>query len=254
MILVNVPHVGATPEVKGDHPTDPVKTGRVTTALQTLDTNLRALAERKNIGYADILTFVTELTSDDPLCIAGFPFINEGDDDGDPEYVWLGGDLSQNFHPNTNGQALVANAIIAAYNEKYDIGATPFSGTEIVEELVDLETPITTWARDAGLPSSQRAPESDPDEDGLNNLIEYMLMLDPANPSTLPAPTISDSSVTYDFPVRPDTCFEVTPQISSDLVSWDPISAAQLSSPTDSTTRITLPTTENAQFIRLLIQ
>ena len=54
MILVNVPHVGATPEVKGDHPTDPVKTGRVTAALQTLNDNLRDLAEEKDIGYADI--------------------------------------------------------------------------------------------------------------------------------------------------------------------------------------------------------
>lgn len=254
MILVNVPHVGATPEVKGDHPTDPVKTGRVTTALQTLDTNLRALAERKGIGYADVLPLTIDLLDDDPLCVAGFPFINDGNDDGDPEYVWLGGDLSQNFHPNTNGQAIVANSIIAAYNEKYDLGATPFSETEIVEDLIGLETPLSTWAADAGVPAAQRAPESDPDSDGLNNLIEFMLVLDPVSSSSLPSPAISGAEFSYEYQVRTDACFNVIPEFSTDLVNWEDVPPINISALPGDRVQINFTVTEPAQFIRLRIE
>ncbi|MFT4547110.1 MAG: lysophospholipase L1-like esterase [Verrucomicrobiales bacterium] len=254
MILVNVPHVGATPEVKADHPTDPIKTGRVTTALQTLNDNLRDLAEEKDIGYADVFTFVTELLSDDPYCIGGYPFINEGDDDGDAEYLWLGGDLSQNFHPNTNGQALVANEIIAAYNEKYDLGAEPFSELEIVEDLLGLETPLSEWAEGFGLASNQRQPDDDPDGDGLNNLLEYALDLDPTQPTNLPSPVITGGSFQFEYTVRAHTCYEVIPEISSNLTGWTPVGAGNISELSDNHFLVSVPSSQDAQFLHLRIQ
>jgi len=255
MILVNVPHVGATPEVKGDHPTHPVRTQRVTDALQTIDTRLRALANRKNIGYADILPFTLDLLSDAPYCIGGFPFINEGSDDGDADHIWLGGDLSQNFHPNTNGQAIVANAIIEAFNEKYGIGAEPLSEIEIVEDIVGLDTPYGGWADAAGLPPSQRGLTLDPDNDGLSNLIEFTLDLDPTQFSSLPEPRIEGGNLVFDFNLRHQDCAfsTVEAQVSSDLIGWVAVPEANIEVISGGTYRVTLPVSNGSTFIRLLV-
>lgn len=254
MILVNVPHVGATPEVKGDHPTDPVKTGRVTTALQTLDTKLRALAARKNIGYADILTLTIELLSDDPYCIAGFPFINQGSDSGAAEYLWLGGDLSQNFHPNTNGQAVLANAIIAGFNENYALGVEPLGESEIVEDILGLQTPLSEWAASFGLPANQRQADDDPDRDKLTNLIEFALDLDPSQPSQLPTPTCTADAFHFEYQLRPQSCEHVlvTPESSNDLVHWAPVAEENILR-SGNTSRVSLEKTEQPTFLRLRV-
>ena len=256
MVLVNVPHVGATPEVKDDHPTDPVRTARVTTALQTLDTNLRALATEKNIGYADILSLTIDLTIDEPFCIGGLPFVNQGSDSGAPDHLWLGGDLSQNFHPNTNGQALLANAIIAAFNEKYSLGVEPFSETEIVEVLVGLETPLTEWAASFGLPENQRQFDDDPENDGLINLVEFALDFDPTRSDQLPAPTCTGENLEFEYQLRPHDCGHIStsPEMSSDLINWQPVAAENIAALPDNTFRVTLPKSGNATYLRLRIR
>lgn len=255
MILVNVPHVGATPEVKADHPTDPTKTGRVTAALQTLDANLRALAARKNIGYADILSLTIDFIPAAPYCIGGFPFINQGTDTGAAESLWLGGELSQNFHPNTAGQALLANAIIAGFNAKYALGVTPFSEAEIVEDIVGLQTPLTAWAAGFGLPPDQRQPGDDPDMDGLINLIEFALDLNPSRPSQLPSPTCDADTLEFEYRLRPQACDYVAaiPESSSDLVHWQAVPAANLTELPDHRHRVTLQKSSAPTFLRLRI-
>ena len=212
--------------------------------------------KRKTSATRIFFTFVSELLSDDPYCVGGFPFINEGDDDGDPEYLWLGGDLSQNFHPNTNGQALVANQIIAAYNEKYGIDATPFSPTEIVEDIVGLETPLTAWADANNLPASQSQPEDDPDADGLSNLIEFVLNLDPATASSLPIPTVTgnDDTLQWEYTTRADACFEIIPESSNNLRDWTAVPAENIESLPGDSVRVTLPSPAQARFVRLRIQ
>ena len=255
MVLVNVPHVGATPEVKADHPTDPIKTGRVTTALQTLDANLRALAMSKGIGYADILNLTLDLLPDDPYCLGGIPLINESTEEGDAEYIWLGGDLSQSFHPNTNGQAIVANAIVEGFNEKYNLDAQPLSEAEIVE-ILGLETPLTTWANSFGLPANQRQPEDDPDMDGLNNMIEFALDLDPTRHDTLPSPTMDGENLLFEYTRAAAACdvVEIIPEISTDLATWVPVPPEQITSPGENRTLVTLPKTQDRQQLRLKVR
>jgi lysophospholipase L1-like esterase len=256
MVLVNVPHVGATPEVKGQYPTDQVKTTRVTAALETLATNLRALAAEKNIGYADILTLTTELLPDAPYCIGGVPFSNEGTDTGAAEKLWLGGDLSQNFHPNTNGQALLANAIIAGFNEKYMLGIAPFGEMEIVEDLLGLPTPLASWAEGFGLPIDQRQAGDDPEGDGLINLIEFALDLDPSKPSQLPRPVCESSTVRFDYQLRPQACdhISVTPEFSRDLSHWQAVPSENIAEFPDNTYRVTLDKAGPGTYLRLRIK
>lgn len=44
IVVVNVPHIGITPDIKSGYPTDPVKTGYVTAMLHDLNNGLAALA------------------------------------------------------------------------------------------------------------------------------------------------------------------------------------------------------------------
>jgi lysophospholipase L1-like esterase len=231
MVLVNVPHVGATPEVKGDHPTDPVKTQRVTDALITLNSQLATLAQQKGIAYADIYTLTADLLSDDDYFIGARNFINAGSDEGDPEYIWLGGDLSQNFHPNTQGQSVIANAIIAAMNDDLSYNIPPLSNREIVEDIVglDYDQIFKDWAATHSLTNPQLT--ADDDNDGLNNLLEFTFDLDPKSPD----PSIlqvNPNSTFFEFTYTPRTDLlgyvNIQPQFSLDLKTWNPIAAANI--------------------------
>ncbi|MGI9243023.1 MAG: hypothetical protein ACR2RV_19655, partial [Verrucomicrobiales bacterium] len=237
-------------------PNDPIRTARVTSTLQRLDTNLRALATRRDIGYADILGLTIDLLPDDPYCLGGVPFINQGSDSGDPLYLWLGGELSQNFHPNTNGQAIVANAIISAYNEKYELGVTPFSEFEIVETLLGLQTPLSEWAESFGLGPDDRGPDDDPELDGLNNLIEFALGLDPSAPSALPMATMVGDTLLYEYELAAQAYDQLVtaPEYSHDLTHWQPVPAEQITAVSENRFRISLTSPTGVQYLRLKVQ
>jgi len=255
MVLVNVPHVGATPEVKGDHPTHPVKTQRVTNTLITLNAQLATLAQEKGIGYADVYTLTEELLSDDDYFIGARPFINEGDDDGDPEYMWLGGDLSQNFHPNTQGQAIVANAIIEALVDDLGYNVTPLGNREIVEDIVglDYDKIFTEWA--AGFSLTDDSITGDDDKDGLNNLLEFTFDLDPATPDspTVLSPSNDGSFFEFTYTPRSDLLGYVTikPQFSTDASNWLDIAAANITDNPDGSKTASLPMTGSRIFARI---
>ena len=247
MVLVNVPHVGATPEVKGDHPTDPVKTQRVTDTLVTLNSQLATLAQQKGIAYADIYTLTADLLSDDDYFIGARNFINAGTDEGDPEYIWLGGDLSQNFHPNTQGQAVVANAIIAAMNNTLGYNITPLSNREIVEDIVglDYDQIFKDWAAGKSLPNPQLT--ADDDNDGLNNLLEFTFDLDPKSPDPSILQVNPDSTFfEFTYSPRSDLLGYVTiqPQFSLNLQNWQPIAAANTTQNPNGSYTARLPKTE----------
>ena len=51
IMLVSVPHVGCTPKVQQSYPTDPVKTARVTAAMDALNASLAVYAQSQGIGF-----------------------------------------------------------------------------------------------------------------------------------------------------------------------------------------------------------
>jgi lysophospholipase L1-like esterase len=182
IVLASVPHVGITPDVQSRFPTDPVKTARVTAVLVDLDGQLAALAASRGIGYADLFSTTLTLLDPNPLCIHGLPFTNDGSADGDTDHVWLNGELSFNFHPNTSAQALIANAIIDAFNATYDSGIAPLTATEILGGLLakspsEIDLPFADWMTSHGLPGASESDDSD--RDLLPAGLEFALGLDP---------------------------------------------------------------------------
>ncbi len=182
VVVVNVPHIGITPDVKSVFPTDEVATGRVTAAVRELNRRLEGLADELGYGYADVFTPTLPLLGDAPYSIQGIAFANEGSVSGDLDFIWLNGEISANFHPNTHGQAVIANAVIDAFNARYDTGIAPLTATEILGGLLgrsaaEIDMPFGNWAASYGLPGL--SPDEDADGDGIPAGVEFALGLSP---------------------------------------------------------------------------
>lgn len=183
IVLVNVPHVGITPDIRASWPYDPVRTGRVTEVMRDLNRQLRELAASRGIGFADVFTPTLPLL--DPLrdfCVHGVGFYNAGSMSGNLDYVWLNGEYSANFHPNTNAQAAIANAVIEAFNERYGSEIAPLSATEMLGGLLgksaeEIDMPFATWMTCHGLDGLPGSDDSDGDL--VCAAIEFATGLDP---------------------------------------------------------------------------
>jgi len=191
IVLANVPHVGITLKVRGNYPYDPVKTERVSSVLRDLNGQLAALAKSKNIGYADIYTPTVRLIDGSDLVIHGINY-NNASTGSDGTYangpVWLNGQISSNFHPNTNGQTQIANAIVRAFNKRYNAGIPLLTATEIlvglcgknatqVQNANAADMTFATWMTRfglTGLPAS-----NDADMDGVPAGLEFATGLNP---------------------------------------------------------------------------
>ncbi|MEK7949243.1 SGNH/GDSL hydrolase family protein [Luteolibacter soli] len=183
IVVVNVPHVGITPDVQSSYPTDPVKTARVTAVLNDLNSRLANLATARGLAYADIYTTTLSLLNPAPMCIQGIQFQNSGSTTGDLNYVWLNGPVSANFHPNTNAQAVIANTIIDAFNRRYATGIAPLTATEILGGLLGksataINMTYATWISNFGYPNASENDDSD--GDGIPAGLEFALGLNPS--------------------------------------------------------------------------
>jgi lysophospholipase L1-like esterase len=184
IVLVNVPHVGITPKVRVQYPYDPVKTERVSAVLRDLNGQLAVLAASRGIGYADIYKHtVAMIDGVTDLIIHGITFNNGGTMTGAPVQAWINGPISKNFHPNTCGQAVIANEIIHAFNKRYGTGIALLSSTELhtsitpKDPLATIDMTFATWMTRhylGGLPAS-----NDSDGDGITAGVEFALGLNP---------------------------------------------------------------------------
>ena len=111
---------------------------------------------------------------------------------------------------------------------------------------------FSTWA-DA-LPAGQRGPADDPDFDGIPNLMEYALDLDPAANSAgqMPPPSNNGTHITYTYRrVRSDIIYSV--EASDNISAWSTASVNQGTPGPDGTTTATLPLTAAENFLRLRV-
>jgi lysophospholipase L1-like esterase len=261
IVLVNVPHIGITPDIKSRYPTDPLATGRVSEVLGQLNSGLAALAHQRGIGYADVFTPTLRLLEPAPLVIHGIPFINAGSTSGNLDYVWLNGEYSANFHPNTNAQAFIANEIIDAFNIRYDTGIARLSATEILSGLhyksaAQIDMPFATWMTAFGLTGLPH--DDDSDGDGIGAGVEFAAGLDPTRRD---AWKVSSAVMDYGqgpllelaYPIRlpVSTRYSLTPAYSHDLTTpFAPFAVLPQTGP-DGLARAWLPISADRGFLRL---
>jgi lysophospholipase L1-like esterase len=223
IVVVNVPQIGITPQIKDGYPFDPMKTRRVTTFLRELNDDLAELARSRGAAVADIFTSTLPLLTDDPLSVYGVPFTNAGSVEGRLDFVWLNGEYSANFHPNTNAQALIANEIVGAFNREFDANIPALTASEVLVDLLqrspsEVDMNFANWAESYSL--SGLTVGDDDDGDGWPAEVEFALGL---NPLLADSEAVS-SGVFAEFfelayPVRlPESSFvEVVPTTSDNL-------------------------------------
>lgn len=261
MVLVGVPHTGCTPKTNADHPYDPVKTGRITTALTTLNNKLQTLANQRGIGYcADVFEITKFLLTADHLNIGNVPiWKNPTTTTGDPHLLFLG----DGFHPNEPCQAIFAQRILDVFNAKYSHAFPRLTNSEILTDILGLRTDalFDDWTKSFSLADGQRGMADDPDHDGVKNLMEYALDMTPskADSNKLPQPeklTISGQiygGLTWKPRVQPSPLVSLVPQQSNNLSTWSDVSPGLITSNTNGTFSVRVPLTSGGSplFLRL---
>lgn len=133
IVLVSVPHVGCTPDIQSAHPTDAVKTQRVTAALDSLNAQLALFAKQRGIAFVPGVYELTKSLITQPLKIGEATFISQANADARPEYLFSG----DGFHPNTCAHAKIAQMIVEAFRARYPLSnITPLTDAEILQNIV----------------------------------------------------------------------------------------------------------------------
>lgn len=250
MVLVSVPHVGCTPNVQSQYPTDPVKTARVTAALDSLNTQLAIFAQSKGIAFVPGVYQLTKDLIDEPFRIGGIDFYKEADPDSRPRYVFSG----DGFHPATSAHGKIAQMVIEAFRNRYPAKQiTPMTDREIVVNVLGLDPdiPFKEWIATQGLPPGQRGMNDDPDGDGLVNAAEFVLDGASASVSTpdllLPLADLGASrpAFTWTGRFRPQATewTSAVMQHSVDLLNW-----------TDADSSVTTDNPDGSQTLRFPLQ
>lgn len=135
IVLVSVPHVGCTPHIQASYPPNATKTARVTAALDSLNTQLAALAKTRGVGFAaGVYTFTKSLLTDKFL-IGGVEITKKADADARPNYAFSG----DGFHPGTSMQARTAQIILDTFRVKWPSPVIPaLTDSEILSKVLKL--------------------------------------------------------------------------------------------------------------------
>lgn len=275
LVICAVPHVGCTPAVRSVWPTDAVRTGRMTAALDALNARLRTWTETQlNAAWVDTYTLTKDLLSGAPMYIGGVTFYNATD----TEPTCSGTDANPNgvctakhsrflfshdgFHPTNSLQAKVAQLVLGALREKYPAsfsGAAELGDREILMDVlgIPVSTGFTEFMNIAGLSAAQKAPDADPDGDGLKNIAEFALAgNDPvAGPPVAGAGGRSSGQFTLTWRprFRQNAYAAIVCQESSGLSAWTDVPAAQVVENGDGTVTASVPPSGPSVFLRLKI-
>lgn len=135
IVLVSVPHVGCSPDIQLAHPTDAIKTKRVTLALDSLNAQLALFAKQRGIAFVPGVYEMTKSLITQPLQIGSVSFISQADADARPQYLFSG----DGFHPNTCAHAKIAQMIIDAFRARYPASnITPLGDAEVLQKVIKL--------------------------------------------------------------------------------------------------------------------
>lgn len=224
IVLANVPHIGITQDVRSTWPYDAVKTERVSAVLRDLNSQLASLAATRQIGFADVYTPTLPMLNGTDLCIQGITFTNGGTATGFANTVWLNGPISDNFHPNTCGQAIIANEIIAGFNKRYQTGIARLSATEILVSLLgrnptNIDMTFALWCSRFGIPA---LAAGDSDGDGIPAAMEFALGLSPLrhdSDNTSSGIVANALEIAYPNRIPNSIRYTLTPESSSTLTA-----------------------------------
>jgi len=215
IVVGNFPDVGGTEKRKLDFPD---RKGRELASQYIANANalLKAMLDTKNMPVFEVTKVTTDLISEQPFRLGNVELFPFGHPENPPRNLLC----RDGFHPSTSTQARLANMIMGALNEQPGWSLTPFSDQETLTTILGLDPTVDddylAWI--AGFSVSNTSLVADPDGDGLDNLGEFALNLNPSLPDA-PAP---DQERIFNFTAEASRTnyVQTTPTISSNLENW----------------------------------
>lgn len=246
IVLVSVPHVGCTPKIQQGYPTDPVKTARVTAAMDALNASLAAWAQSQGIGFVPGVYEMTRGLITDPFRIHGIEFYRVADADARMRYVFSG----DGFHPATSAHARIAQLVVQAFNAAYpSTPVTPLDDAYLATTVMGLpnDLPFQEWMAARGFSGPLTG---DADHDGVADLLQFAL-----DQPAMPQPVVENGALRLNY--RPRTVFtewgHLSVQSSTNLRDWSDLPAVQLTTQPDGSVTATTPAAGAGAFLRFQV-
>ena len=243
IVLVSVPHVGCSPKVQQGYPTDPVKTARVTEAMDGLNAGLAAWAQTQGIGFVPGVYEMTKSLISQPFRINGIDFYRVSDPNAGIRYVFSG----DGFHPATCAHAKIAQLVVEAFNAAYpETSIQPLSDDYLATTVMGLDAnlPFIEWMAGQGLSGGF---EDDSNGDGVPNLIDFAL-----DEPSMPQPVMQEGVLSLSY--RPNVVFTewgtLKAQFSPDLIRWYDVPDEKIATSPDGTVTVSTDL-EGRAFLRL---
>ncbi len=174
IVIATVPDIGATLSINSTY-NDPFRQQRTRQKIAAMNASIRAMAATKGAKVASVDKLTDLIFDVVPFHMNGTPLIATSTSNiNASNYVFC----LDGFHPNTSGQALIANEVMLALTQATGRALTTFPNREILTNILSLnaDAPYTTWQN--GYPGLG-GTGSDDDQDGIPNLVEYALGTSP---------------------------------------------------------------------------
>jgi hypothetical protein len=248
IVLANIPDLGAAPAKRRDHP-NPAQRALATGATRQANAAIATLAASKGIPVADVYAQSERLLGAGPTFFGAVDIINDLHPDNHPRHHFT----RDGLHPNTPSQIEIARVIIETFNNSFLAGITNISNLEALEFLgIRPDQPYFDWI--GQFQTSHPGLEDDPDGDGLPNIVEMALGLDPTLPDENPiVPTMAPGqlSVTFLPDSRRGRFLRFVVQHSVDLHAWSDLPMGDLTVNPDQSMTASIPVTNGHKFLRI---
>lgn len=174
IVIATVPDIGATLDINSTY-NDPFRQQRTRQKIAAMNASIRSMAATKGAKVASVDRLTDLIFDVVPFHLNGTPLIATSTSNTNASnYVFC----LDGFHPNTSGQALIANEVMLAVSQATGRTLTSFPNREILTNILNLnaDAPYTSWQSSyPGLGGTG----ADDDQDGIPNLVEYTLGTSP---------------------------------------------------------------------------